>query len=625
MIYSFDIFDTCLIRKCGQPHFIFDLLAGHVLCEDVEETQILDFKQIRIKSELQARGNVYKSNREEITLDEIYSICDFSTLTTVDNETIKAIELQIEREQLVAVLAMRDCIRELRENGNDIMFISDMYLPLGFVKNILTEQGLYEEGDKLFISSECGLTKGSGNLFKYIREKEELDVHSWQHTGDNNWSDIKVPKSLGIKVKQIADGYSYYEKIWNQLVPIDNRYTNQLCASISRYIRLTSKEAPTISIAADFIAPMYVSFVAWLMDDARDRGIRHLYFVARDGQIFYEISKELKDTFPDIETSYLYASRKSLYLPGLSIVRVEDLERLVMGRKLQNVLDCFQLEDYFENFEKYNNLSGRALFDALLADEQFVTILSRKQLEKREIALKYFKQEGLHRDHSAIVDLNGRRNCHKSICGILQSDGLPEPFGYFLSVSEDRITGKDYKAMFLFDSDSAYRLRFVRSLPPIMISEEYFNMANHPTTVSYKEEWGGQVVPVFGKETSEASTRKEIFNTNVDVCRRYAKVYKNCIDIKASAGICHRSLYIVSDFVFAPSYSLLSPFHGLTYDYTTFLKAKMIREGSLFSLIKNRKRSGWFCGEFVDRFPLHDIATFTLRLILHLRRIMVFR
>lgn len=624
MTYSFDVFDTCLIRKCGQPHFVFDLLARRVLGRDVEEAQILDFKQIRSRGELQARSNAYKRGREEITLDEIYEVCDFTILTGISNETIRETELQIEEEMLIAVVAVRDSIRKLRNNGDKIIFISDMYLPQGFVRKILTQQGLYENEDKIYVSSEYGKTKGAGSLYKYVKDVEKLNFHSWKHTGDNKWSDIKVPKSLGIKVKHITNGYNYYEKLWNQQVPVDNRYSNQLCASISRYIRLTSGKSAAIDIAADFIAPLYVSFVVWLMNDARRRGIRQIYFIARDGLILYEISKVLSDIFPNIQTSYLYASRKTLYLPGMDIKKVEDLERLVMGSGLQNVLDCLQLDDCYGSFEKYKNLTGRNLYENLLKDKEFTLLLETRKKTQKEIAIKYFEQEGLIKEKSAIVDLNGTGKCHKCICNILQSSGYPEPFGYFLSVSESRIIRKNYNAMFLFDLDTTYRLRFIRNLPPIMISEEYFSMANHPTTKSYKEE-GGMVIPVFGQKQSDASVRNEIFKVNVKICKEYALVYKECMDLSVSAGICHRALYIVSDFVFAPSYSLLAPFRGLDYSYTALIKAKMIREGSLFSLIKNRKKSGWFCGEFVDRFPLHDVATFILRFILHLRRIMAFR
>lgn len=618
MTYSFDIFDTCLIRKCGQPDIVFDLMAQRILGKDAEETQIMDFKMIRKNSENRARTLAHQKGREEISIDEIYDECDFSSLTRVSNDVIKQTELDVEKEQLVAVHSIKEKLADLRKVG-EVLFISDMYLPQEFIKSILVEQGLFEEGDTLYVSSKIGLTKGSGNLFKYVKEKEGLKYKSWLHFGDNKWSDVKIPRKLGIKAKLASHEFNYYEKKWGRLVPIDSRQTNQICAAISKYIRLTSECKPEITIAADFIAPFYVSFVAWLMADAQKRGIKQLFFLARDGQIFYEIAKEFSDAYPSIKISYLYVSRKSLYLPGLDSISVADMENLVMGKALQHVLDCFQLEDCCNEFEKYNHLYGKSLFEALLKDDTFKSKISERQKEQRTLAIKYFEQEGLNKGDSAIIDLNGTRNCHKCICRILHRNGYSEPYGYFMSVSPNRVTGQGYSAMFFFDYEPSNKQRFTRNLPPTMMSEEYFSMANHPTTLSYKEE-DGHIKPVLEEWGNEKLTKSEIYAINISVCRLYAQTYKKIKGSRDAVEICNRALYVITDFVFAPEYKLLSPFRDFTYSYTSLIKTKIIRRGSLYSLIKEKRKSNWFAGEFVDRFPIHSFATFILRIILFLRR-----
>ena len=50
MIYSFDIFDTCLIRTCGLPYFAFEILARRVM-PNADETQIFDFALVRKEGE----------------------------------------------------------------------------------------------------------------------------------------------------------------------------------------------------------------------------------------------------------------------------------------------------------------------------------------------------------------------------------------------------------------------------------------------------------------------------------------------------------------------------------------------------------------------------------------------
>lgn len=92
--YSFDIFDTCLIRSCGFSHNVFDLLAIKVLGEKSDWNQRADFVNIRLKAEKQIRNQ----KEEEITLQEIYNLCDFSGITDVSPEKIAEMEMEIEKK-----------------------------------------------------------------------------------------------------------------------------------------------------------------------------------------------------------------------------------------------------------------------------------------------------------------------------------------------------------------------------------------------------------------------------------------------------------------------------------------------------------------------------------------------
>ena len=68
-VYSFDVFDTCLVRTCGFAHNVFDLLAIEVLGHDKPESWLAEFALIRTKGEEEAR----RKKAEEITLEDIYN------------------------------------------------------------------------------------------------------------------------------------------------------------------------------------------------------------------------------------------------------------------------------------------------------------------------------------------------------------------------------------------------------------------------------------------------------------------------------------------------------------------------------------------------------------------------
>lgn len=79
-----------------------------------------------------------------------------------------------------------------------MIYISDMYLPSEFIKEILTNHGVFGRKDSLYASGEIGLTKESGKLFKHVLKKEGIPASSLFHYGDNFHSDFVVPSRMGI-------------------------------------------------------------------------------------------------------------------------------------------------------------------------------------------------------------------------------------------------------------------------------------------------------------------------------------------------------------------------------------------------------------------------------------------
>ena len=63
MMYSFDIFDTCFVRTCGSPDFVFDILAEKVLGKNSSLTERMDFAYTRREAERIARQNLINKGR----------------------------------------------------------------------------------------------------------------------------------------------------------------------------------------------------------------------------------------------------------------------------------------------------------------------------------------------------------------------------------------------------------------------------------------------------------------------------------------------------------------------------------------------------------------------------------
>ncbi len=306
-ISSFDIFDTCLIRKCGTPENIFDVFSLQAFTKDVSDLVRQEFVATRVLTQQSIQSH-------STTLQDIWDAFCWTHPQLKSKEELYRLELETERKMLVPVLQMRDKVSECRQRGDKIIFISDMYLSTEFLVNVMRECGFYQDGDSLYVSCECQAVKWDGELFRYVREKEGLrSFRHWHHYGDNKVSDYRAPRKLGIRCTLINHKYTPCQKRWIESDYATGIKVNSIMAGISHAICLSNTNNTHLSFVTDIVAPLYASFVYRVMRDASNRGITKLFFCARDAYTVYLIALRYKTLFPAMEVKYLYISQKSLY------------------------------------------------------------------------------------------------------------------------------------------------------------------------------------------------------------------------------------------------------------------------------------------------------------------------
>ena len=118
-IASFDIFDTCLHLQCGSEEQMFFILAYTILGDNAINDDVYEFVRIRKNAEKEVRK---KTTDEEITTSEIYSYCDFSSLTSLSNEQIKQTEFLIVKKLLLPITLSIKKIEYYRSQGSPVGF-----------------------------------------------------------------------------------------------------------------------------------------------------------------------------------------------------------------------------------------------------------------------------------------------------------------------------------------------------------------------------------------------------------------------------------------------------------------------------------------------------------------------
>ena len=535
---SFDIFDTTLIRKCGNPGNIFYILAHKLYPSDKAKRE--DFFLWRKGAE----GDARKSNPgKDVTIEDIYSsdeLKGFDEYTTV--QLIEA-EKSIEAENLIANPAIRDVICKKRAQGYKICFISDMYMPSDFLKKVLEKEGCINHDEEVYVSCEYNARKSNGALYK--RLKEELKPQQWEHFGDHPVSDYKMAKRHGIKAIKVNTDFTTAEK--GTTLPRSNRhhYESSILAGLSRTARIHLGNDAYTAIAANFVAPAYIPYVHFVLETARKSGIKTLYFLSRDSYILQRIAEQLPHE--DIELRYLFVSRKSLLLPYLHNATAEKFlaiqdKRTIRGKAVKELVTSLgtspeELKEKFGiefNFDKIATKEQEQTFLSSIfgVGSSYLPALNERAKEKRTQLNSYFKQENLFAGrNTAMVDVGWLGTTRLMMNSILKEEGCPETTFFYYGVRGDVMHSK-------FGKYHTYYSPEQLSTEGTTLIENYFSASPYPSTVGYTKK-DDKIEPVFSEQCGYSEN--EIVKANVAaamwMCKEIAKLLPN--KCSSSKGSCH--------------------------------------------------------------------------------------
>ena len=187
-IISFDIFDTLLVRPYDKPTDLF---------EELEKRYFMPgFARARVEAEQRAREKYIL--QEDVTLVQIYEMIDAVYLTMSERET--ALERAVVRANKIIKILYDEAVRL----GKHIVIVSDMYLTKDFLKTILWDNG-YSVFEKVYVSSETGHTKASGNMYQYVLNDFGCKAEEILHIGDNFVSDGNACRESLIDTLLIAE------------------------------------------------------------------------------------------------------------------------------------------------------------------------------------------------------------------------------------------------------------------------------------------------------------------------------------------------------------------------------------------------------------------------------------
>lgn len=491
---SFDIFDTTLIRKCGKPENVFYLLANKLYPNDTAKRE--DFIVWRKRA---AAIMSKELKKVELTLLDIYKEKGVTSFSEYSIEELVALEIETEKENLIANPSVAEIINKKRVEGYLIAFISDMYIGSTELRNILNEEGCIEAEDRIYVSCEIQARKDSGLLYKHV--KKELNPKHWEHYGDNLYSDINIAKKNGIKAISIK---THNNSLENRLEALSCSQPAlrelSMLAGISKCARIIGN-TPYATIAANYVASTYIPFVKWTIETARKEGIKTLYFLSRDSYILLKIAESLPHE--GIELKYLYISRRSLMRPYMhnsspdNYLEIVDRHTLI-GRDVQHMLwQLLTTEKHLKerygiefSYKRISNKEQEAEFIDVLYNSKFSKDFQKEIKEESDTLIEYLKQEEVTSDkRKAFVDVGWLGTSRLMINSILERNGYKPVEFIYLGTRNDVYPCSYGKYHSFFPAGTL-------NTNMTSVIENYYSASPYPTTIGYQDE-NGIYKPVF--------------------------------------------------------------------------------------------------------------------------------
>ena len=430
ILYSFDIFDTLVTRTTATPCGIFSIMEKH-LQKDSEyknfpEIVKQNFFIIRQEAEnfiITNKKIVYKA--QDINFEDIYKVIKVNyNLNEEQINVLMNLEFETELKNLIPISRNINMLKDLISNNNRVILISDMYHSEKTIRSLLSHIDPIFENITIYVSSEYNKTKTSGDLYEYVKEQENVEYKNWTHYGDNSYSDIRKAKLLGIKaIYTPKKGLKEYEKslLLNSKISESNLYSQMLIGTAKLTRTLSDYNDKIFDFGCSYAGPVLYNYVQWIIEQSLSRGIKTLYFIARDGYIPKLIADEIiKLKNLDLKTKYIYGSRAAWKIPSKNTVEtyinwIFDEFRGLFSIEFLAMRFNMSPEE-FENFVGTTKYSKKRLKtknideikNILLENQEFKNRLIKDNYEKIQLAKEYFKQElNFNESVIAFVDVQG--------------------------------------------------------------------------------------------------------------------------------------------------------------------------------------------------------------------------
>ncbi|MDR2513397.1 MAG: phosphotransferase [Puniceicoccales bacterium] len=406
----------------------------------------------------------------------------------------------IERNAQFANSEIVEQLKIMKNGGKKIYVVSDFYLPQSSVERFIKNLNLTNLFDKVFVSCEFGLTKASALLYPAILEKLNLAGREVFMIGDNYHSDCVNSKKHGLGCFHVRNKYnSIPRKIFARFFAPDVSRKNFLraCAEYERVAHRGEFHFGEYVLA-------YYFFTDRLFSQLKQRGIRNVLFLSREGFLlkkFYEIYQESFVPVDErIRAHYLRISRQAAAILRYKPLGEEifftvgdiSIRNFLVGcgfsaEKIQTLDDALDV-DFSLTIKKFKSSKELKI---LLENAFFRNTYEKSIAANKEAFLRYYQSLAIpQKEEVAIVDIGWTGRMQDAVHEITGQKTV----GFYLGLMKPSSLGEGCHKEGLLFSTIPCRSPFYDILCVNRQLYEQLLMAPHGSVTSYSLDASGSFV-----------------------------------------------------------------------------------------------------------------------------------
>ena len=263
---GFDIFDTVLTRDLSPPEALFAHVGRAAALHFEEAIAPGLFASARRDAEQRS----YRRLSCRTTLADIQrEVCEILAWEPARASDLVALEIAAELTHTRVVPRAASLLAALRAAGHRVVFISDMYLPSEFLRELLLHHQLFAPGDEIFVSCEHGADKRSGRLFSQVLDALELAPANLAFHGNHPRADINGARLAGLPVRHLDAANPNRYELALGAADLSTDGLGPVLAGASRLTRLVSTDDPAVDVIASVLAPLLTAATLWAIETAR--------------------------------------------------------------------------------------------------------------------------------------------------------------------------------------------------------------------------------------------------------------------------------------------------------------------------------------------------------------------